>query len=272
LTEPFGSISIDILPSITYFKIELNGSVIIFESPCKARTGRYAEPADRGDERPMTSVESVGALHSGRTAAGQDNRKRRQILDGAHRLFMRQGFDATSMGDIATESGVSKGTLYVYFDSKERLFQELVREEKERQFPTIFSVDPDEKDVRAALTRVGRQFARFITAPHVVMAMRTIIAMAERMPDIALDFYDHGPKQCVGLLVRYFEAQIAAGVLAIPDIDLAASQFLDLTQTRLSRPLMFGAHEQPSEEQIDAVVEAAVDMFLAAYQRPPAGD
>ncbi len=220
----------------------------------------------------MTNVETTDAATGGRAAAGQDNRKRRQILDGAYRQFMHQGFDATSMGDIAKQAGVSKGTLYVYFDSKERLFQELVREEKERQFPTIFTLDPDETDVRAALTRVGRQFARFITEAHVVMAMRTIVAMAERMPDIALDFYDHGPKQCTGLLAQYFDVQIAAGRLAMPDVDLAAAQFLELAQASLSRPLMFGARERPSEAQIDAVVESAVTMFLAAYQRPPTRD
>jgi AcrR family transcriptional regulator len=223
----------------------------------------------------MTIVGTAGSttsepVSSGRAAAGQDNRKRRQILDGAHRQFMRQGFDATSMGDIAKEAGVSKGTLYVYFDSKERLFQALVREEKERQFPTIFTVDPEDRDVRAALTRVGSQFARFIVSAHVIMAMRTVIAMAERMPDIGAEFYDSGTRQCVGRLAEYLEAQVAADRLAIPDIDLAATQFLDLTQSTLTRPLMFGARERPSEAQIDAVVESAVDMFLAAYQTAPA--
>ncbi len=214
----------------------------------------------------MSVAEPVGEASSGRTAAGQDARKRRQILDGAYRLFMRQGFDATSMGDIAREAGVSKGTLYVYFDSKERLFQVLVAEEKERQFPAIFAVDPDNHDVREVLTRVGRQFARFVTAPHVVMATRTVVAMAERMPEIAVEFYDEGPRLCAGRLAQYLEAQVAAGILAIDDVSLAAAQFLELTQTTLVRPLMFGAKERPSDAQIDAVVELAVAVFLAAYR------
>ena len=218
----------------------------------------------------MTTTEPVEETRSGRAAAGHDIRKRRQILDGAHRIFMRQGFDATSMGDIAREAGVSKGTLYVYFDSKERLFHELVREEKERQFPAIFAIDPVDRDVRGVLTRVGEQFARFITASHVVMAMRTVIAMAERMPDIAAEFYDSGPRLCCSQLAQYFHAQIAAGTLAIDDVDLAAAQFLELVQASLSRPLLFGVSEQPSEARIDAVVKSAVDMFLAAYRRPAA--
>ena len=48
-----------------------------------------------------------------RSGAGQDPRKRQQILDGARKLFLAEGFDAASMGDIARSAGVSKGTLYV---------------------------------------------------------------------------------------------------------------------------------------------------------------
>jgi AcrR family transcriptional regulator len=217
-----------------------------------------------------TATEATGETTSRvRAAAGQDSRKRRQILDGAYELFMRHGFDTTSMGDIAKEAGVSKGTLYVYFDSKERLFHELVREEKDRQFPAIFGINPDDQDLRGVLARIGRQFARFMTAPHVIMAMRTVIAMAERMPDIGAEFYEHGSRECSGLLAQYLEAQVAAGTLSIPDIELAAGQFLEMAQSTLSRPLLFGAQERPSEERIDAVVDSAVDVFLAAYQKAP---
>jgi hypothetical protein len=53
--------------------------------------------------------------------ADEDGAKRRQIIEGARRVFLAQGFDAASMGAIARAAGVSKGTLYVYFENKERL-------------------------------------------------------------------------------------------------------------------------------------------------------
>ena len=61
-----------------------------------------------------------------------DSAKRRQIIDGARRMFLAQGFDAASMNDIAREAGVSKGTLYVYFKSKEELFEAIVEEQCRR--------------------------------------------------------------------------------------------------------------------------------------------
>jgi Bacterial regulatory proteins, tetR family len=55
----------------------------------------------------------------------EESAKRRQIMEGAREVFLSQGFDAASMGKIARKARVSKGTLYVYFDSKERLFEAL---------------------------------------------------------------------------------------------------------------------------------------------------
>ena len=77
------------------------------------------------DQTTLVKDEETVAVE--RAGAGEDPRKRRQILEGARRLFLSKGFDAASMGDIAREAGVSKGTLYVYFDNKEVLFTALVR-------------------------------------------------------------------------------------------------------------------------------------------------
>jgi AcrR family transcriptional regulator len=75
----------------------------------------------------------------GRLAAGQDPAKRQQILEGADRVFSQMGFDAASMNDITREAGVSKGTIYVYFDSKEELFMELCFAYRDKLFSGIYS-------------------------------------------------------------------------------------------------------------------------------------
>jgi AcrR family transcriptional regulator len=54
--------------------------------------------------------------------------KRRQILDAAIRVFARQGFHATRVADIADEAGVAYGLVYHYFESKEKLLNELFSE------------------------------------------------------------------------------------------------------------------------------------------------
>ena len=74
-------------------------------------------------------------------AADDDGSKRCQIIEGARQVFMAQGFDAASMGEIARAAGVSKGTLYVYFKDKEELFEAIVGQQCRAQAEQIFNLD-----------------------------------------------------------------------------------------------------------------------------------
>src|SRR5918994_4689320 len=57
-----------------------------------------------------------------RTSAAHATEMRQRILDGAHRAMLSGGYRGTTMPAIASESGVSVGLLYRYFDSKEELY------------------------------------------------------------------------------------------------------------------------------------------------------
>ena len=174
---------------------------------------------------------------------------------GARKLFLEEGFDAASMADIARRAGVSKGTLYVYFDSKERLFVELVHLEKVNQAEAIFGIDPENHDVGAMLRQVGIGFIEFLTSPHVTRSMRTVIAIGERMEGVGAEFYRDGPLLCSKKLSGYLQAQVEAGLLATDNTILAASQFLDMCKSTLVLPLLFGAANAPTRPEIEAVVE-----------------
>jgi len=54
-----------------------------------------------------------------RKTAEETERTRRQILQGARDLFIRRGYNATSMEDIRKHTGVSKGSIYYHFKSKQ---------------------------------------------------------------------------------------------------------------------------------------------------------
>src|ERR1700735_4268650 len=109
-----------------------------------------------------------------------DSAKRRQIIDGARKAFLDQGFDAASMNDIARAAGVSKGTLYVYFQNKEQLFQAICTQECAEHAEGTFKFHPEDQDVKATLTRVGVDFIKFLCRPEKASTARTVIAIAER--------------------------------------------------------------------------------------------
>src|SRR5437868_175417 len=58
-----------------------------------------------------------------------NDERQQQILDAAAAVIIRQGYDKTTMGDIADEAGASRGTVYLYFKGKEQLFEALLYRE-----------------------------------------------------------------------------------------------------------------------------------------------
>lgn len=197
----------------------------------------------------------------------EESAKRRQIMEGAREVFLSQGFDAASMGEIARKAQVSKGTLYVYFDSKERLFEAIAHEECGAQAEAVFSFDPADHDVEVVLARVGCSFVKFLCQPGAMSPLRTVIAISDRMPEIGKEFYETGPEEGVTKLCHYLETQVAAGILRIEDCEVAAAQFLDSCVATILKPLLFNAGDAPSDARIGHVVGIAVRTFLAAYRR-----
>jgi AcrR family transcriptional regulator len=195
-----------------------------------------------------------------------DSTKRRQIIDGARAVFLAQGFDAASMGEIARAAGVSKGTLYVYFENKEQLFEAIVHEQCQAHAEGLFDLKPDDRDVEAVLTRLGTGFAKFLCRPGAASPLRTVIAIADRMPEVGKQFYETGPARGIAILAAYIKAQVDAGVLAVDDCEVAAAQFLDACQATLFKPVLFNSAPPPPPEQIEHVVRIAVRTFLAAYR------
>jgi AcrR family transcriptional regulator len=205
---------------------------------------------------PRAAVSVVGDDH---------NSKRRQILEGARAVFLDLGFDGASMGEIARAAGVSKGTLYVYFADKNRLFEAIVEQESNELGLLAFDFDLS-GNVEQALPKFGQAYIGLLCNPRGGSAIRTVMAIAERMPELGRGYYQRVIARTVGRLAGYLETQVKAGVLMIDNCEHAASQFMMCCQASLFLPFIFQATPAPSPERIAEVVESATKMFLARYQ------
>jgi AcrR family transcriptional regulator len=194
-----------------------------------------------------------------------DSAKRRQIINGALSVFLGKGFDASSMAEIARAAGVSKGTLYVYFENKEQLFDAIVQEACGVQAENVFDLDPSRLDVGDVLQQLGINYITVMCRADSISAIRTVVAIAARMPDLGKIFYESGPKTGIEKLKAYLDAQVAAGVLAINDTEIAAAQFIESVTATLFKPVIFN-FDTPTPERIAYVVSIAVRAFLAAYK------
>ena len=207
----------------------------------------------------------AATTHTLHAAGEDDSAKRRQILAGASKVFMALGFDGASMGEIARAASVSKGTLYVYFADKNRLFEAIVEREVFEQRKLAFTFDL-ERDAASTLREFGQAYIELLCRPGGGSAIRTVMAIAERMPDVGRRFYEDVLEKTIGRLAAYLEARVEAKDLAIDDCQLAASQFMMMCQASLFLPFVFQAAPPPSAERMAQVVESARRMFLAAYQ------
>lgn len=197
--------------------------------------------------------------------ARDDGAKRRQVLDGAREVFLADGFDGASMNEIARVAGVSKGTLYVYFDSKEALFEALIREEKREQAEYACQFDHANPDVDAVLREFGERLLERMFKPSAIAHLRIVAAVAQKLPSIGRAFYEAGPLVGRTRLGEYLEAQVEAGIMDIADTTTAASFFLDMCKSCHLLPVLLCAMDAPSARDLNAHVALATATFLRAY-------
>jgi AcrR family transcriptional regulator len=198
----------------------------------------------------------------------EDSSKRRQILNGARKVFMDLGFDGASMNEIARAAGVSKGTLYVYFTDKSRLFEAMVEDEALEKGKLAFNLDPG-RDAETTLREFGRAYVGGMCRPGGGSSIRTVMAIAERMPEVGRRFYENVLEKSSNNLAEYLKAHVRPNDLAIDDCQLAAAQFMQMCQATLFLPFVFQAEPAPSAERIAHVVDSATRLFLQTYKAKP---
>jgi hypothetical protein len=108
---------------------------------------------------------------------------------------------------------------------------------------------------------------QLLCRPRGGSAIRTVMAIAERMPDVGRRYYEHVLEKTIERLASYLRVHVEAGDIAIEDCTLAASQFMLMCQASLFLPFIFQAAPAPSEEKITQVIQSATRMFLSAYRK-----
>jgi AcrR family transcriptional regulator len=191
--------------------------------------------------------------------------KRAQILSGAAAVFAADGYEGASMARIASVAGVSKGTLYNYFDSKAALFTAYVEETCDRNLARVFDSAGHDGDPAAVLRDIGKRMVQMLLSAAGLTIYRVVIAEAAKFPDLARGFFDAGPARAIGCLAVWLAEETRRGRLSVDDPAFAAEQFFNLCQTRLVLRRKLEMLADPPEPEIDRVIDAAIAMFLRTY-------
>lgn len=132
-----------------------------------------------------------------------------EILEAALGCFAGKGFAATRMDDIADSAGVTKGTIYLYFENKEAVFKALVRESIGTQIGQVLEQaaafqGPARDLLRMVVSTVGEILR---TSDRVVLP-KIIVAEAGNFPELARFYREEIIDKGLGAL----SAVIARGV------------------------------------------------------------
>ena len=191
-------------------------------------------------------------------------RKRLDILNAAETLFFQQGFEHTSMDQVASVAGVSKRTVYNHFENKDVLFQailvfmfEKVRKDNAVLFNSV-------KPVNEQLTQIAEQEVALLTSKEFLKVAKVAFMQMLQQPDLAKSLANNS-MGCMQDLVTFLEQATLAQKLQVEDAEFAAKQFVYQLKSLIFYPLLYGFEQQDSKANTE-IIRQTVKMFLARYQ------
>ena len=135
-----------------------------------------------------------------------------ELLDAALDLFVEKGFAATRAEEVAARAGVSKGTLFLYFPSKEELFKAVVRENISGRFQEWNAEFQAFEGTTAEMVRYCIQvWWDRIGATRASGITKLIISEAQNFPDLAVFYQQEVIRPATALIRRILERGVARG-------------------------------------------------------------
>jgi len=203
-------------------------------------------------------------------ALGRSARKRLTILSAGHDLFLRNGYQGTSVDQIAASAEVSKQTVYKHFGDKHELLLAIVNNALERTvapFLERISALADTANLEADLTALAADYLRAVLQEPVVQLRRLVVGEANRVPELAQLYYDQAPARTLAAFAECFSALHGRGLLHVPEPALAAEHFAFLIVGRcIDQALFYGGPQVLSSVDVDGYVRSGVGVFLAGYR------
>ncbi|QNW92969.1 TetR/AcrR family transcriptional regulator [Acinetobacter seifertii] len=191
------------------------------------------------------------------------NEKDQKILDAATKFFLIHGFSGTTTDMIQKEAGVSKATMYGCYKNKEAMFAAVIERQCTNMQEQIILVETKAKNLRSALTDIGKTYLCFILSHSGLAFFRVCIAEAVRFPELSEKFFQVGPQRLANIIAGYLEKSVKQGeIKSSSSSDAAANIFLSLLRSDAHLKCLTHPDYLISESEISIWVEYVVNLFL----------
>jgi AcrR family transcriptional regulator len=193
-----------------------------------------------------------------------------QILDAALSVFAEHGIDAAKLEEIAARAGVSKGTIYLYFPSKEELFREVVRQ---KVGPAIANADNASLSEETAAGQLRVFLARQWECLGLEDSegwIRLVMLELHKYPDLAAFHWDEVVTRSNAILANIVKRGIASGEFRRVDPQTAAQ----MIKAGLLMHVLWSGPRAPAPPQhrpaVEHVLANITDFVLHALRATPA--
>jgi TetR/AcrR family transcriptional repressor of mexJK operon len=183
-----------------------------------------------------------------------------QILDAAEDLFLKQGYGATTVEQIAARIGATKRTIYVRFVDKDQLFRAVVIRVLDARRPQLGTIGTN-RAIDERLTAMGTAVLRYILDPKVVCVLRVVTAEAYRFPELNRMIEEQAARGIAPAVERMLEEEVKQGRIELEDIPFATKLLLSLLTGLPAREAARGA-KPLSQAERQQWVHGAVSLFL----------
>ena len=185
-----------------------------------------------------------------------------EILSAALEVFADRGFAVTKLEDVARRAGVTKGTIYLYFENKEALFKALIR-------GTIVPVIAQGEAIAQAFTgsardlfeKLVREYWRLVGETALASIPRLMIAEAGNFPQLAHFYYQEVITRGHRLMAGVLERGIKAGEFKKVDLTVATKLAMaPLMHAVVARKAF--AHCMPEGFDVPTYLDTHIELFL----------
>lgn len=185
-----------------------------------------------------------------------------EILDAAETVFGEQGFARAKLEDVARQAGISKGTVYRYFESKEALFREMVRAKVVSRVAQGEGIARQwDGDAATLLTTLMRRMWATMREPGMSQLSRLVHSELANFPELARFYFDEVIVRSRAMLQGAVDRGIATGEFR-PESRLVVARAIPTLLVHAAQTQCFFARFDPAALTDAQVVDGVIDLVL----------
>lgn len=185
-----------------------------------------------------------------------------EVLEAALDLFISKGFAATRMEDVAAAAGLSKAAVYLYFPSKEALFQTLVSSRLvpiQAQLQDAANAAGD--DPIEALRAITRAWTLVMSDARLAAIPLIVMGEAARFPEVVRFYHDEVTERVLGIICVIYENGVKLGQFRSIDPRIAARALISPLVLDVWRRQAFAGLESEQKPAL-RMAEDVFDLFI----------